>query len=75
MANRPGPEYVGAMDTIMFNLVPLATGAVAVVLVLGLFNLLRGGSANTSQKLMRWRVGLQFLAIVVIMAAVFLSGR
>jgi hypothetical protein len=63
------------MDTIMFNLVPLATGAVAVVLVLGLFNLLRGGSANTSQKLMRWRVGLQFLAIVVIMAAVFLSGR
>ncbi len=44
-------------------LVPVAVGAVAIVLVLGLINMMRGGSANTSQKLMRWRVGLQFVAL------------
>ena len=46
---------------------PVAVGAVAVVLVLGLANMLRGGSANTSQKLMRLRVILQFVAILVIL--------
>ena len=48
--------------------VPVAIGAVAVVLLLGLYNMMRGGSANTSQKLMRLRVLLQFIAIIVIMA-------
>ena len=47
-------------------LVPIAVGAVAVVLLLGLVNMLRGGSANTSQRLMRLRVILQFVAIVLI---------
>jgi hypothetical protein len=36
-------------------LVPIAIGAVAIVLVLGLINMMRGGSPNTSQKLMRMR--------------------
>ena len=52
-------------------LVPIAVGAVAVVLLLGLVNMLRGGSANRSQTLMRTRVLLQFVAIVVIMAVVW----
>jgi hypothetical protein len=39
---------------------------VALVLLLGLANMLRGGASNTSQVLMRWRVGLQFAAIVLI---------
>jgi hypothetical protein len=52
-------------------IVPLAIGAVAVVLVLGLYNMLRGGSPNLSQKLMRWRIVLQFIAIIVIMLAVW----
>ncbi|MGB8528808.1 MAG: twin transmembrane helix small protein, partial [Rhodoplanes sp.] len=39
-----------------FYAVPVAIGAVAVVLLLGLTNMLRGGSPNMSQKLMRWRV-------------------
>jgi hypothetical protein len=56
-------------------IVPIAIGAVAVVLVLGLFNMLRGGSPNTSQKLMRWRVGLQFVAIIIVMATIWLMGR
>ncbi len=54
------------------SLVGLATFAVAVVLAFGLVNMLRGGSPNLSQKLMRWRVGLQFVAILVILLAVYL---
>ena len=53
----------------------IATAAVAVVLLLGLVNMFRGGSANTSQKLMRWRVGLQALAIVVLMLTVYFTQR
>jgi hypothetical protein len=55
--------------------VPVAIGAVAVVLVLGLINMMRGGSPNTSQKLMRMRVLLQFVAIVVIMVTIWAMGR
>jgi Hypoxia induced protein conserved region len=56
-------------------LVPLAVIAVAVVLVLGLANMMRGGSPYTSQKLMRLRVLLQFIAIIVIMATIWVMGR
>ena len=56
-------------------IVPIAMGAVAVVLVLGLINMMRGGSPNTSQKLMRMRVLLQFVAIIVIMATIWIMGR
>jgi hypothetical protein len=49
----------------------LAVGAVFVVLLLGLWNLTRGGNSNMSQKLMRWRVGLQFVAIIIIMLFVY----
>jgi ATP:cob(I)alamin adenosyltransferase len=55
--------------------VPVAIGAVAIVLLLGLINMMRGGSPNTSQRLMRWRVLLQFIAIVVIMATVWVMQR
>ena len=55
--------------------VPLVVGAVAVVLLLGLTNMMRGGSPNTSQRLMRLRVLLQFVAIVVIMITVWAMGR
>jgi hypothetical protein len=55
--------------------VPLAIIAVAIVLVLGLINMMRGGSPNRSQELMRLRVLLQFVAIVVIMATIWLMGR
>ena len=51
----------------MSYVVPIAVGAVAAVLLFGLFNMMRGGSPNTSQKLMRARVLLQFAAIVVVM--------
>ncbi|HKA70671.1 MAG TPA: twin transmembrane helix small protein [Xanthobacteraceae bacterium] len=63
------------MSDFFYNLVPFAIGAVAVVLVLGLVNMMRGGSPNTSQKLMRLRVLLQFIAIIVVMTAIWLMGR
>jgi hypothetical protein len=55
--------------------VPIAIGAVAVVLLLGLVNMMRGGSGNTSQKLMRLRVLLQFIAIIVIMLTVWVMSK
>ena len=55
--------------------VPAAIIAVAIVLVLGLLNMMRGGSPDRSQKLMRLRVLLQFVAIIVIMAAIWIMGK
>jgi hypothetical protein len=63
------------MESFLSYLVPVAIGAVTLVLLAGLWNMLRGGSSNTSQKLMRWRVILQFVAIVLMMGALWLSGR
>jgi hypothetical protein len=45
------------------------------VLLLGLINMMRGGSPSYSQKLMRWRVLLQFVAIVIIMITVWAMGH
>jgi hypothetical protein len=60
----------------VFNyLVPIAVGAVFVVLVLGIWNMMRGGPGNRSQLFMRWRVVLQFIAIIVIMTAIWFAGR
>lgn len=53
------------------SLVGVAVFAVALVLFLGLVNMMRGGSAHLSQKLMRWRVGLQFLAILIIIGVLY----
>ncbi len=55
--------------------VAVAVGAVALVLVLGMVNMLRQGSSNRSQTLMRWRVGLQFLAIVIIVIVLWARGH
>jgi hypothetical protein len=55
--------------------IPIALAAVGIVLVLGLWNMLRGGSPNTSQLLMRWRVVLQFIALCLVMAAIYLAGK
>jgi nitrogen fixation-related uncharacterized protein len=60
----------------VFNyLVPIAVGAVAVVLLLGLWNMMRGGSSSRSQNLMRWRVLLQFVAIIIMMLGLWFANR
>ncbi|WP_024505971.1 twin transmembrane helix small protein [Bradyrhizobium sp. ARR65] len=56
-------------------ILPVALAAVALVLLLGLVNMMRGGSPNTSQRLMRLRVLLQFVAIVIAMLAVWVMGH
>lgn len=63
------------MADILQKLAPLAVGAVAVVLLLGLINMMRGGSPNLSQRLMRWRVILQFVAIIIVMATLYFANR
>jgi len=63
------------MNSFLYYLIPIALAAVAIVLLLGLFNMLRGGSPERSQKLMRMRVLLQFAAIIVMMAALYFSAR
>ena len=62
-------------EFLAYAFVPIAIGAVAVVLVLGLVNMMRGGSPHKSQKLMRLRVLLQFIAIIVIMLTIWMLGK
>ncbi len=45
------------------------------MLLLGLLNMMRGGSPDRSQKLMRLRVLLQFVAIVITMLAVYFASN
>ena len=76
MAERRTRCYHPQMASLLSTFIlPIAVGAVALVLLLGLVNMMRGGSPNTSQKLMRWRVLLQFIAIVIAMIAVWAMGR
>jgi hypothetical protein len=68
--------YVRPMTSFLSMIIlPLALGAVALVLLLGLINMMRGGSPNRSQKLMQWRVLLQFVAIVITMLVVWAMGH
>ncbi|MES1989975.1 MAG: twin transmembrane helix small protein [Pseudomonadota bacterium] len=63
------------MDKFVTYAGPVLMAAVLVVLVLGLINMAKGGSASRSQTFMRWRVGLQFIAVILLMTALYLSSR
>lgn len=52
----------------------IAILAVAGVLLAGLINMARGGSSVKSQKLMRWRIALQAIALFVIMGVIWVLG-
>lgn len=58
-------------------LVGIALAVVAVVLFAGLYTLLAGGetSRNWSNRLMRIRVLAQLVAVLIIMAVLYFSGR
>jgi hypothetical protein len=56
-------------------LLPIALAAVAIVLLFGLWNMMRAGSPNLSQSLMRMRVLLQFIAIIIVMVTIWALGR
>lgn len=61
------------MGNALYSFIPLALIAVAIVLGLGLWNMLRAGPGNRSQMLMRLRVVLQFAAIVLVMTAIWFA--
>jgi hypothetical protein len=63
------------MEGILQALLPVALAVVAVVLLIGLWNMMRGGSPNTSQRMMRARVITQLIAVIVAMAALWLATR
>lgn len=63
------------MEFVLYQLTKVAVAAVVIVLILGLWNLTRGNNANRSQTLMRWRVGLQAVAIVIIVLFFFVHYR
>jgi NADH:ubiquinone oxidoreductase subunit H len=63
------------METGLLFLIPIALAAVAIVLILGLLNMAKGGSPQRSQSLMQWRVLLQFVAIAVVLVAMWAAGR
>lgn len=55
-------------------LVVVAVGAVAATLFAGFVNMFRGGDPKRSQSLMRWRVGLQFVALLIVLAVLYARG-
>jgi hypothetical protein len=64
------------MASILSSIVlPIGVAAVAIVLLLGLVNMMRGGSPSRSQNLMRLRVLLQFIVVVVVMFTVWVMGK
>ncbi|MEL6202156.1 MAG: twin transmembrane helix small protein [Pseudomonadota bacterium] len=63
------------MSTVMFFLALVAMGAVAIVLLMGLKNLLTQGDVNLSNKLMQARVFLQFVAVVIIVVGIIIARQ
>ena len=62
------------MEVLLNILIFLAIGSVTVILGLGLYTMFKGGSGNTSQKLMRARVIMQAIAVALLMAALYFFG-
>lgn len=62
------------MSSVTYVLSIVVMLAVAAVLVRGIVNMARGGSGNLSNKLMQARVLLQFIAILLIVATLWLTG-
>ena len=62
------------MQTALNIAIALALLFVVIVLGMGLWNMLKGGPGNTSQKLMRLRVAGQAIALVLLLGALFFFG-
>ncbi len=65
------------MQTLISLAVPIAILVVFVILCFGIYSLMRGGefARSHSNKLMRLRVIAQFVAILVLMAALWWATR
>ncbi len=62
------------MSTFLYFLILAVMAAVVIVLIRGLVNMMRGGSGNVSNKLMQMRIILQFVAVVLIVAFLWITG-
>ena len=62
-------------STLLSFAILIGLAAVGTVLLIGLWNRISGRSLNTSQSVMRWRVVLQFIALCLAMAALYLLGK
>lgn len=62
------------MSTILTYITLFVMGLVAIVLIRGLFNMVKGGSGSKSNQLMRLRIALQAIAIVLIMLTLWFAG-
>ena len=78
----PSPRTRRVSDSIasiLEILVYIAMGAVVIVLVLGIGSMSGGRKGekvtNRSNKLMRWRVGIQFIAIALLAILVFVVKK
>ena len=60
---------------IYYLLIPVAFLAVVAVLSVGLYGMFKGGEFNKkySNKMMRMRITLQFIALVIIMSALYFA--
>jgi len=62
------------MSAFLTTLTLIVMGLVVLVLIRGLFTMLKGGSGNTSNKLMQARIVLQAVALALIMLTLWLTG-
>jgi hypothetical protein len=62
------------MSTFTYIFAIIFMGLVAIVLVRGLFNMMKGDNPSLSNKLMQMRVLLQAIALVLIMLTLWLTG-
>ncbi|KAA3515754.1 MULTISPECIES: twin transmembrane helix small protein [Agrobacterium] len=62
------------MSSFTMVLAVIVMGLVVLVLIRGLFNMLKGTDANKSNKLMQLRLLLQAIAIILIMLTLWLTG-
>jgi len=63
------------MAEFLFYLAPVAMVVVAIILGLGLWNMVRGGDNAFAQKMMRYRVLAQLVAVIVMVAALYFATR
>jgi len=60
--------------TLLYIVSIIGMVAVAIILGMGIWNMARGGTASRSQQLMRARIAFQFVAVVVVMAALYFTN-
>ncbi len=62
------------MSTVTYVAAIIVMGLVAIILVRGLLNMMKGDNPNLSNRLMQLRVLLQAVAVILIMLTLWLTG-